>query len=108
MLVIEALKKNWTALSREPPGRRFQNRHRRQDRRSSGAGRTLKLALAIALLSGGAVLLLIPGPGSVLILIGAALLAEESIIVARFMDRAEVRIRKWIGAAHRRWKQRRR
>jgi hypothetical protein len=106
--VIEALKKNWSELSREPPGRRFQNRHRRQDRRGSGTGRTLKLTAAILLTLAGAVLLVIPGPGSVLIVIGAALLAEESMIVAKFMDRAEMRIRHWIDAARTRWKRRRR
>jgi hypothetical protein len=105
-LVIEALKKNWTELSKEPPGRRFQNRHRRQEHRGSSTSRTLKLALAIVLLAAGAVLLLIPGPGSLLILIGAALLAEESLIVAKFMDRTEVRIRKGIDAVRTRWKQR--
>lgn len=106
--MIEALKKNWAELSRDPPGRRFQNRHARLDRRGSGSSRTLKLTAAIALLAAGAVLLVIPGPGSVLILIGAALLAEESLLVARFMDRVEVRLRKWIDAARARWEQRRR
>jgi hypothetical protein len=43
----------------------------------------------------------------VLIVIGAALLAEESMIVARFMDRVEVRIRKGIRAARTWWKKRR-
>ena len=105
--MIEALKKNWGELSKSPPGRRFQNRHRRQAGRGTGWARSLKLAAAIALLVAGAVLLLIPGPGSVLILIGAALLAEESMIVARFMDRAEMRIRKWIDAARNLWEQRR-
>jgi hypothetical protein len=101
------LKKNWTELSRERPGRRFQNRHRKQDRSGSGTSRALKLAAAIALLVGGAVLLVVPGPGSVLIVIGAALLAEESRIVARFMDRAEVRTRRWIRGAHAWWMRRR-
>jgi hypothetical protein len=105
--VIAALKKNWNELSKEPPGRRFQNRHRRQDRRGSSTSRTLKLAASFVLILAGAVLLVIPGPGSVLIVIGAALLAEESMIVARFMDRAEMRIRKWIRAGRTWWKKRR-
>jgi hypothetical protein len=106
--VIAALKKNWTDLAKHPPGRRFQNRHRRQDQRGSSTSRTLKLAASIVLILAGAVLLVIPGPGSVLIVIGAALLAEESMIVARFMDSAEVRIRKWIEAARTQWKKLRR
>jgi len=105
--VIEELKKNWSELAKESPGRRFQNRHRRQNRRGPGTSRTLKLSAAIGLIVAGAVLLLIPGPGSVLILVGTALLAEESMIVARFMDRTEVRIRKWIRAVRARWQQRR-
>lgn len=105
--MIETLKRNWSELSRDPPGRRFQNRHKRQDKRGSGMSRTLKLTAAIVLIAAGIVLLVIPGPGSVLILVGAALLAEESKIVARFMDRVEVRVRQWIKAAHARWKRRR-
>jgi hypothetical protein len=105
--VIAALKRNWHELSRDPPGRRFQNRHKKQDGRGSGLSRTLKLTAAIVLLAAGVVLLVIPGPGSVLIVIGAALLAEESKVVARFMDRAEVRVRQWIKAALARWKKRR-
>lgn len=105
--MIETLKKNWTELSKSPPGRRFQNRHCRVGRRGgSGTSRALKLTAAFALLLVGAVLLLIPGPGSVLILAGTALLAEESLLVAKALDRAELRIRKGIGAVRARWARR--
>src|SRR5262245_39269217 len=47
----------------------------------------------LALIALGALQLVIPGPGLLVIALGAALLAREFLVVARWMDRAEVRIR---------------
>ncbi|MBK8182615.1 MAG: hypothetical protein IPK63_06775 [Candidatus Competibacteraceae bacterium] len=37
-----------------------------------------------------------PGPGFLILLIGAMLIAEESFMAARFLDWADLRIRRWI------------
>jgi Flp pilus assembly protein TadB len=93
--VLEALKNNWRELADGTPGKRFQNRYEKKQRSGeSGRGRALKLAAAALLIAVGIVLLVVPGPGSVLIVLGAALLAEESSRVARWLDRTEVRIRR--------------
>jgi Flp pilus assembly protein TadB len=94
---IDSLKQDWRALSDSPPGRRFQHRYEKKRRGGRSRGRTLKLSAAIALIVVGIVLLVIPGPGSVLIVIGAALLAEESSRVARSLDLIEMRIRRLLG-----------
>jgi hypothetical protein len=45
----------------------------------------------------------LPGPGFPFVIVGAALLAGESRLVARPMDWLELRIRKVIGWMHRQW-----
>ena len=101
--MLKSLKKSWKELSKDRPGHRFQNRHKRQEGKGSRTARFLKLGFGILLVAVGVVFLLIPGPGSVGIVIGGALLAEESLVVARFLDNTELRIRKWIEAARSRW-----
>jgi hypothetical protein len=41
-------------------------------------------------------MLVAPGPGILVLLVGCALVAEESQLMAGFLDRAEVRIRRAI------------
>jgi hypothetical protein len=91
---VESLKHNWRELADGTPGKRFQNRYEKKQREGQRRGRTLKLVAAALLIAAGVVLLVIPGPGSVLIVLGAALLAEESASVARALDWTEMRIRR--------------
>lgn len=91
---IHSLKQEWRALSHSRPGKRFQTRYEKKQRGGRSRGRTLKLAAAIALIAVGIVLLVIPGPGSVLMVVGAAMLAEESARVARALDAGEMRVRR--------------
>jgi len=94
MSIIESLKHSWRELADGTPGKRFQNRYEKKKRSArGGGGRVLKLIAAVILIAAGIVLLVIPGPGSVLIVLGAALLAEESSAVARGLDWTEMRIR---------------
>jgi cytochrome c-type biogenesis protein CcmH/NrfG len=102
--LLQRLKDNWHELARDKPGHRFQNRYRQRKKQGSNRGRFVKLAIAIALLIVGAVLLVIPGPGSVLIVLGAALLAEQSLTVARWFDRSEIWLRKLAAHLRRRWR----
>jgi hypothetical protein len=59
-----------------------------------GHGRVLKAVAAVLLIALGIALLVLPGPGSVFIVVGAALLAEESSHVARSLDWTEMKIRR--------------
>lgn len=85
----------WRSLWRDPPGERFQRRNRRL--RSAGSGRGILGWLRIC---GGALVFLVglflvplPGPGILIVLAGAALMAGESARLARRLDRAELWIR---------------
>jgi hypothetical protein len=53
----------------------------------------------------GLVMLPAPGPGCVVVFVGAATMAEESFWVASLLDRIEVRGRRALIAAHRSWEQ---
>jgi len=91
---IQSLKNNWRELADGSPGKRFQTRYEKNQRDGRSGGRTLKPVAATLLIAAGIVLLVVPGPGSVLIVLGTALLAEDSSSVARRLDWAETRIRR--------------
>jgi hypothetical protein len=102
--LLKRLKKSWKELAKERPGHRFEARYRHIQRSGSGHNRALTLAAGIALTVAGLVLLLVPGPGSLLIVLGAALLAEESLIAARLLDRLEVQVRRLSDWARTKWR----
>jgi uncharacterized protein (TIGR02611 family) len=94
--MIGQLKQHWREFSESKPGHRFQERYRR--RQQAGRGHILKRVFLIVL---GAVLALgslflapLPGPGFVTVFLGLAILAGELLPAARFLDWAEVRLRK--------------
>ena len=95
--MIRSLKEQWRELRRAPPGKRFCQRYERRAReRKSPAARIGWSALAVVLILLGIVFLPLPGPGFIPIGLGLALLAQESAVVARFCDRAELAIRKLV------------
>jgi uncharacterized membrane protein YbaN (DUF454 family) len=104
LLVLGALKNRRQELAHEPPGHRFQNRYRKKKQEGSSRLRMLWLIAGFVLMAAGLVLLVIPGPGSVLLIIGAAFLAEESQVAARILDRLELKLRKLGELALNRWR----
>jgi uncharacterized protein (TIGR02611 family) len=103
--MFRKLKQEWAILARSAPGKRFQNRyHRRKNRRGSAIVRVLYLAVGITLFAFGLVLLLAPGPGFLVIFLGGAMIAEESLLVARALDWAELRLRALLAWMQRAWK----
>ena len=101
MDVMEKAKKGWHQwrLFREiEPGHRFQTRYsnhrkRRERGEASKYGRVLNLAGGPALIAAGFAFLPTPGPSYIIIMIGLWMLAGEFLPLARFFDRAEVRVR---------------
>ena len=95
--MIAWAKQHWREFKGSKPGRRFQDRYHRNQRRSSGRFSVRRIAnivvgLAIAIVSlffGWA-----PGPGTITFFIGMGMVAGELLPVARFLDWAEVRLRK--------------
>lgn len=85
----------WDRFVHSPPGRRFQDRYRRK-RRDKGSGwkRCALVGAGIALALAGVFFMAVPGPGIPLLAIGLALVAQESAALARFLDRAELGLRR--------------
>jgi hypothetical protein len=95
--MLTGLKKQWKHLTADPPGKRFQLRYERRKRyRRTPLARVMWTALAIFLILLGLVFIPMPGPGIVVMIFGCALLAEESLYVAKFCDAVEVAIRRLI------------
>lgn len=101
------LKRQWAALQRARPGRRFEERYeaaQRKENRASFLARVVRFTIATAALAVGVVLVFIPGPAVLFFAIAGALLASESRGVARFLDWSEVKIRAVLRWAQRTWK----
>ena len=88
------LRQQWQELLKAPPGKRFRQRyeHRARERKTLWT-RILWSALAVVIIVAGIVALPLPGPGTIVIAAGLALLAQESLVVARFCDRLELAVR---------------
>jgi len=83
-------------LGQSAPGRRFRNRYRRRQqagRDRSTLGKACYVAFGIAIAIGSLVLAPFPGPGWITFFVGLGMIAGEVLHVARFLDRAEVRLR---------------
>lgn len=91
--MLDTLRQRYRAFRAHPAGERFQHRYRRRACRGGGAVRKLlTIVAALALIVAGIVLLVLPGPGLLLILLGAGLIAEESLLAARMLDRTDLAI----------------
>jgi hypothetical protein len=77
------------------PGRRFEERYwRKRDARHRGLKRFAWIAGGVLLLVVGLFFSVLPGPGIPFLLLGFACLAQESLAVARALDRLEVSVRR--------------
>jgi hypothetical protein len=87
---------SWDRFVHALPGRRFQERHRRMQREKGSAWRRCAFICAGVVLSLiGLFFMAVPGPGIPILAIGLAFVAQESAGMARFLDRAEIRLRRW-------------
>lgn len=94
--MLESLKARWRAFAAEPAGRRFRRRYRRSRKVNgtrSTARRAITLTTGIILTALGIVMLFLPGPGSLVLVLGLGFFAEESHAFAGLLDAAELRIR---------------
>lgn len=98
--MFDGLKKDWARLKASDPGHRFQDRYyRRQEKRRSNSGfkRFAVIALGLLIIGVGIIFLFIPGSGWAIIVVGTAVIAGESLILAKILDIGELMIRKLIG-----------
>jgi hypothetical protein len=100
------LQQQWQALMTGKPGTRFQQYHLRRHYASRGRLRKLLvMTTGTVFFAAGIFFLAAPGPGLILLLAGASLMAEESS--ARAFDRIELwllRIRRLAGRVARTWR----
>ncbi len=104
---MTAFREEWTQIKRSLPGRRFRNWYRRcraAERGRSVYRRALHVTVGILIVLAGVVMLVTPGPGWLTIGLGAALLARESLLVARLLDWIELSGRRLARSAYRRWR----
>jgi hypothetical protein len=100
----EKARATWEEMKDDPPGQRFQRHYRRRQREQSGRGRLKRGAVCAALIAVGVVLMFIPGPAVVMYALAGAVLAEDSLRVARALDWTELRLRSLVRWALRVWK----
>lgn len=94
--MMQRLKQDWQEFKTSPPGKRFQNLHRRRNERG-GQQQPWFAIVGVALMIVGVLLLLLPGPGVIFLAAGLALFAQEMPFVARFLDALELRLGRWFG-----------
>jgi hypothetical protein len=97
--MFNRLKEYRKELSRGQPGSRFEELFDRQrEKRTSRAGGALRVIGGLFLFPVGVFFLAVPGPGLLVIALGAVLIAQEFRFAARLLDTTEVRARalwKW-------------
>jgi uncharacterized protein (TIGR02611 family) len=94
MSMLQSLKNTWKHLLKGPPGQRFQSQYRRRQQvRRSALTKILFIGSGLVVLAAGVFFLPAPGPGFLIVLLGGALIAQESAIAARALDWAELRLR---------------
>src|SRR5918998_3745905 len=93
--LIGRTKRSWLHFTRSKPGDRFQVRYYR--RKQSGPGQLSRIINVVV----GSILVIFsaffgwaPGPGTLTFVIGLAMLGGEFLVIARFLDWSEVRLRK--------------
>ena len=99
------LRDRWRELKAGTPGERFQERYR--SRQQDGRGTWRKLLFVgggILVMAAGVFFLPAPGPGMLILLVGAGMVAQESRHAARALDWAEVRLRALTAASVGLWR----
>ena len=85
----------WNRFAHAAPGRRFQARYRHmQERKGSAWKRCAFVIGGVLLVLVGLFFCALPGPGIPILAAGLALIAQESKVLARALDKAEIRLRR--------------
>lgn len=104
--MFDTLKQRWHQFAEAPPGRRFEAHfERRQRTRPRGRHqKILAIGGGVLVMGAGLFFLLAPGPGVLVFLVGALLVAEESRTAARLLDGADLRGRRLAAWGLARWR----
>jgi hypothetical protein len=101
--IVESVKTEWRRFGSDSPGHRFVRRYERLQSHRSPGKVAVRVGLGILLVTGGVFLWFFPGPGWLLVLFGLAMFAGHWRALATTLDGLEVRLRRWVRAAHRSW-----
>ena len=101
--MIDTLRTDLRLLRDDEPGERFSHRYERH-RGSSRAGRVTRVIIGTVLALAGVLMLVLPGPAVVVIPLGLAMVFGEVEFGARFLDRAELWLRRHGRALRGRWR----
>jgi hypothetical protein len=88
--MFDSLKRRARRFMTAPSGTRFRAYHERLAQRPNLMRTLLAIGCGLILLALGMIMLVLPGPGLLVAAIGAALIAGESLIVARLLDRMDL------------------
>ena len=99
---IAEIKQEWRRLKRDRPGERFDNHRRRMSTKPTWQ-KVVRAVLGIALIGVGIVFCVLPGPGSLGIVLGLALLGGMSKTISHWMDRIEPKLRRGLSHAQHFW-----
>lgn len=95
----------WKRFIQTAPGRRFQEYfERRRQARPGATWQYFLIGIGILIMAVGVLLLALPGPGMIVIIVGAIILARESLAAARILDWSELRLRSLISRCTRWWR----
>ena len=102
--MLETFKCSWQRFKADPPGKRFQLQFkRRHEVARTPLQKALVLGGGVLLTAVGILLFFLPGPGVLFVLLGAALIAQQSLTVARALDWSEIRVRKLLARSFGAW-----
>jgi hypothetical protein len=103
--MLEGAKQSWAELKRGKPGKRFQQRYERKNPGGKRSGKKLAtLILGFVVFAAGLFFLPAPGPGIIIVALGAGLIAQASLKGARALDWCELKIRALLDWALGVWK----
>lgn len=102
----QKLKRSLKAFAASRPGHRFRESYARHHAtsRSGGLRLVVVLLIAAALVAVGLVGLVVPGPGTLFIAAGAALIARESRPFSTLLDKIELKLQPVILWLKRQWR----
>lgn len=95
--MFDSIKAGWREFAAQTPGDRFQQRYRRSRNPAVSRGtirRIIALTIGTALVAIGLMMLVLPGPGLLVMIIGLGFFAEESLWLAKVLDACEVWLRR--------------
>jgi hypothetical protein len=88
--MFKVITEHWGQFRHYPVGERFQRYYRsRHESNRSTTKKILIIGAGSLIMATGIIFLAIPGPGLLVMLGGAALIARESLFVSRLFDRLE-------------------